>query len=226
MVVPIIESYTVSNSSLGTSHTVITPAGIQNNDILLIIVSLDGDSGDAQSVGFEQFGAVSQSTTELFYLIKRADNESGNYNVTWTGNERGRFTIFRISGVRQVGNAIDAVDIIGVENIGAANTANVPAIISTEADTLAICAVSVDRNVVDDTMGFSDAQGFTVNGEPDSGFVGGAGQIIGSKGLPSIGSSLSPTFGTWTNDEGFATRMFNLKPSVSAVSSSQAVIIG
>ena len=120
------------------------------------------------------------------------------------------------------------MDITGVGTTGNGTTANVAAITSTEVDTLAICAVSVDRDVIDGSEGFSDAQGFAVIGTPGSGSPGGAGQIIGSKDLPSIGSSLSPTFGTWLIAEGFANRMFNLKSDVivTGFAHSQAVIIG
>ncbi|MCH6553560.1 MAG: hypothetical protein IH793_05310, partial [Acidobacteria bacterium] len=125
------------------------------------------------------------------------------------------------------GAAIDTIDITGAATTGTATTAPVAAITPTEIDTLAICAVSVDFNVVQPDDGFSDAQGFVVEGTPGSGGPGGAGQIVGSKSLSAIGSSLSPTFGTWTA-QGFATRMFNLKPEPPAPGfvHSQAVIIG
>jgi len=222
-----VETFTVDNGTFGTSFVATAPAGIVENDMIIIVVSLDGDAGNAQSSGFTQFGAVSEGTTELFYLIKRAGaSEPGTYTITWTGNEVGRFSVFRISGVLTTGAAIDTVDVIGAANTGNATTANVPAITSTEVDTLAFCAVSVDRNVVDAADGFSDAQGFVVEGTSGSGVPGGVGQINGSKGLSSIGSSLSPTFGTFSTAEGFATRMFNLKPEPVGFPHSQAVIVG
>jgi len=216
VIIPIIETFTVANTSPVTTLDVNAPAGLVQNDMIIIVVSLDGDAANPQSTGFTQFGQTSQGTTELYYLIKRATaSEPATYTVTWTGSEAGRFTVLRISGVLQSGAAIDTVDITGAGATGDATTANVPAITSTEIDTLAICAVSVDGNVVDAADGFSDALGFVVEGTPGSGGGGGAGQIIGSKGIQAIESSLSPTFGTWTA-QGFGTRMFNLKP-VSAV---------
>jgi len=230
MTVPVIETFTVANGTFGTSFVATAPAGIVENDMIIIVVSLDGNAGNAQSTGFTQFGALSEVTTELFYLIKRATaSEPATYTITWIGNEIGRFGLLRISGVVTTGAAIDQVNVIGVGTTGDADTANVPAITSTVIDTLAICAVSVDRNVVDASDGFSDAQGFVVESTPGSGSPGGAGQIIGSKDLPSIGSSLSPTFGTFSTGEGFATRMFNLigiSAPPTGFAHSQAVIIG
>jgi len=214
MAVPVIETFTVSNTSGGPTTTIdlTASAGIVQNDMIIIVVSLDGDAANPQSTDFTQFGGTSEGNTELYYLIKRATaSEPATYTVTWTGSEAGRFTVLRVSGVLQSGAAIDTIDITGAATTGTGTTANVAAITSTEIDTLAICAVSVDGNVVDSGDGFSDAQGFVVEGTPGSGGPGGAGQIVGSKDLPSIGSSLSPTFGTWVSQM-FATRMFNLKP--------------
>ncbi len=212
IIIPVIETFTAANQGGGATSTVLTaPAGIVENDMIIIIVSIDGDAANPQSTGFTQFGQTSEGSTELYYLIKRATAaEPGTYTVTWTGTEAGRFTVLRISGVLTSGAAIDTIDVIGAGTTGNATTAIVAAITSTEIDTLAICAVSVDSNVVDPADGFSDAQGFVVEGAPDSGGPGGAGQIVGSKGLQGIISSLSPTFGTWTT-EGFGTKMFNLK---------------
>jgi len=228
MTVPVIETFTVVDTGPAIMLDVDAPAGLVQNDMIIIVISLDGTEANPQSTDFAQFGEVSEGDTELYYLIKRATaSEPTTYNVTWTGVEAGRFTVLRVSGVLQSGDAIDTVDIIGVAISDFDTTANVSAITSTEIDTLAICAVSVDANVVDGDDGFSDAQGFVVEGTPGSAGIGGAGQIIGSKDLPSIGSSLSPTFGTWVSQT-FATRMFNLRPQPAAVGfpHSQAVIIG
>lgn len=230
MAVPVIETFTVTNTTGNpTTIDLNAPAGIVEDDMIIIVVSLDGVDANPQSTGFTQFGVVSESNTELYYLIKRATaSEPATYTVTWTGNEAGRFTVLRISGVLQSGSAINTVDIIGVADAGEGTTANVIAITSTEIDTLAICAVSVDGDVIDGLVDFDDAQGFGLEGlQGSSGGPGGVGQIVGSKDLPSIGSSLSPTFGTWATSEQFATRMFNLRPEPAAVGfvHSQAVII-
>lgn len=214
-IIPIIETFTVENVTGGgqTSVDLTPPAGIVENDMIIIVVAIDGDAANPQAPDFVQFGGTSEGDTELYYLIKRATaSEPVTYDVTWTGAQAGRFTVLRISGVLQSGAAIDTIDVIGAGVIGLGTTGPVAAITSTEIDTLAICAISVDSNVVDAADGFSDAQGFVEEGTSGSAGGGaGVGQIIGSKDLPAIGSSLSPTFGTWSIEE-FATRMFNLKP--------------
>ena len=66
----------------------------------------------------------------------------------------------------------------------------------------------------EDADGLATANGFSeVGTSGSSGGANGAGLIVASKGLASIGSSLSPTFGTWASD-GHASRMFNLKRDI------------
>ena len=230
MAVPVFETFTVTNSALGTSEIVPAPAGLVENDMIIIAVAIDGDAANPLSTGFTQFGVASQGAVELAYLIKRAtSSEPANYTVTWTGNERARITVIRVSGVVTTGAAIDQVDVIGTAATGASGTsAAVPAITSTVIDTLAIATVSVDGTGIQTGDVLTDAQGYVDEGTADNNGPGGAGQMLASKDLPSIGSSLSPTFG-WTNSQQFVTNQFNLigisAPPV-GFAHSQAVIIG
>jgi len=230
MTVPVFETFTVTNSaSNSTSLVVPAPAGLVENDIIIIAVALDGNAGNPQSTGFTQFGAASQGSVELAYLIKRAtDSEPANYTVTWTGNERARITVIRVSGVVTTGAALDQVDVIGTANTGTATSSPVPAITSTVIDTLAIATVAVDSTGVQGGDGLTVANGYVDEGTAGNGGSQGAGQMLASKDLPSIGSSLSPTFG-WTNSQEFVTNQFNLigisAPPV-GFAHSQAVIIG
>ena len=118
--------------------------------MIIIAIAIDGDASNQQSAGFNQFGAASEGSVELAYLIKRATaSEPASYLVTWTGNERARITVIRVSGVITTGTAIDTIDVISTANIGAsASSSPVPAITSTVIDTLAIATISVDGNGV------------------------------------------------------------------------------
>jgi len=230
MTVPVVESFVVTNIQ-GTIFDVDAPAGILENDMVLIHVSLDGNGGNLQSVDFALVSNVQQATAcEQFWLIKRATaSEPATYELTWTGNQRGRATVFRISGVPTTGTALDQVDVIGAQADAASGTAIFcPAITSTVIDTLAIAAISVDGTGVEAGDGFDTPNGFVVIGTPGNNGAIAAGGIIGSKDLPSIGSSLSPEFG-WTNSQEHVTNMFNLigisAPPV-GFAHSQAVIIG
>lgn len=229
MAVPIFETFTVTDSGFGTSSVVPKPAGTVENDILVIIVSLDGNAGDPISSGFTQFGYVSQGAIEHAYLIKRAgSSESANYTVTWMGNERARISVIRVSGCPITGTALDQVDEISAETTGTATSALVPAIFSSIVDTLAIAVVTVDGTGIQSGDGLSDAQGYVDEGIAGNNGATGAGQMIASKNLPTMGSSLSPTFG-WTNSQEFVTSQFNLigiPTPPTDFPHSQAVIVG
>lgn len=229
MAVPIWETDTVTNSGLATSLIVPASAGLVENDMIIIAVSLDGVDGNPQISGFARFGEASQGAVEHAYFIKRAtDSEPANYTVTWTGNERARITVIRVSGCPTTGTALDQVNVISATATGASGTSvAVPAIASTVIDTLAIAMVTVDGTGVMPGDVLTDAQGYVDEGTTDNNGPGGAGQMLASKDLPDIGNSLSPTFG-WTNSQQFVTNQFNLKGIVAVVGfpHSQAVIIG
>lgn len=210
MTVPILETFTVENSGLVTSLIVNAPPDLAENDMIVIIVAIDGDAANPQSAGFTQFGVASQGAVELAYLIRRAtDSEPATYAVTWTGNERARISVIRVSGCPTTGTALDQVDVIGATNTGSATSSSVPAIVSTVPDTLAICSIAVDGTGIQTGDGLTTPQGFVDEGTADNNGATGAGQMLASKDLPSIGSSLSPTFG-WTSSQEFVTNMFNL----------------
>lgn len=230
MTVPVVETFAVTNIQ-GTSQALSAPAGIVENDMVLIIVSIDGDAANVLSSGFTNVNDVSQGACEQFWLIKRATaSEPGTYTITWTGNERGRATVLRISGCPTTGTALDQVDQIGTQaDAASGNAIFCPAITSTVIDTLAIASCTVDRLGIVAGNGFDTPNGFVVEGTPGNNGTLAAGGIVGSKDLPSIGSSLSPEFG-WTGDsEENVTNMINLigisAPPV-GFAHSQAVIIG
>jgi len=229
MTVPVIETFAVTNIA-GTSQALSAPAGILENDIILIIVSIDGDAANVLSSGFTNVNDVSQGACEQFWLIKRATaSEPATYTITWTGNERGRATVLRISGCPTTGTALDQVEQIGAQADAATGTAIFcPAITSTVIDTLAIASCTVDSTGVQAGDGFDTPNGFVVEATPGNNGAIAAGGIVGSKGLPSIGSSLSPEFG-WTNSEQHVTNMINLigiSAPPTGFAHSQAVIIG
>jgi len=231
MTVPVVETSAVTNVT-GQSQSLAAPAGIVENDMILMVIALDGVGANLLSAGFTNVDNPQHaSECETFWLIKRAtDSEPANYTVTWTSNERGRATLLRISGCPTTGTALEQVDVIGAQaDADSGNAIFCPAITSTVIDTLAIAAVTVDRLGIVAGDGFDTPNGFVVKGTPGSNTSIGAGGIVGSKDLPSIGSSLSPEFG-WTGDsEEHVTNMINLigisAPPV-GFAHSQAVIIG
>lgn len=213
MTVPVFETFTVTNSGLSTSITVPGPAGLSENDIVLMIISLDGVNGSPQADadGFVTFAPASQGAVEHAFLIKRAGpSEPSTYTINWTGNERARVHVVRVSGCPTTGTALDQVDVNGAATTGTGVSSSVSAIVSTVIDTLAIAVATVDGNAVDISDGLSDAQGYVDKGTSGNNGPGGAGQMLASKDLPDIGNSLSPTF-LWDNSQEFVTSQINLK---------------
>jgi len=230
MTVPVVETFAVTNVQ-GTSQALTAAAGIALNDIILILVHLDGDAGNVLSTGFDQFSVVSQGACETFWLRKRATaSEPGTYTITWTGNERGRATVIRVSGCPTTGTALDQVDQIGTQADAATGTTIFcPAIVSTVIDTLAFAALTADSTGVQGGDGFTaNNNGFTIDGTPGNNGTIAAGGMFGTKPLPSIGDSLSPEFG-WTNSEQHVTNMISLigiSAPPTGFAHSQVVIVG
>ena len=230
MAVPVIETFDVTNI-MATSQLLDAPAGIVENDMILIIVSIDGDAANVLSTGFTNVNDVSQGFCEQFWLIKRAtDSEPSTYEITWTGNERGRATVLRISGCPTTGTALDQVDQIGTQADAASGTAIFcPAITSTVIDTLAIASCTVDGTGVQVGDGFDTPNGFVVVAIPGNNGSTAAGGIVGSKDLPSIGGSLSPEFGWTGGSQEHVTNMISLigiSAPPAGFAHSQVVIVG
>jgi len=229
MTVPVVETFAVTNTQ-GTSQSCTAPAGLVEGDIVLIIFANDGNQQNTVVSGFDLVLSAFQGAVEQWMFIKRAtDSEPSSYLVDWAGNERGRCTILRISGCPLTGTALDQVDQIGsIDDAASGTSIFCPAITSTVIDTLAIAGVVADGIGIQGGDGFDTPNGFVVEATPGNNGAIAAGGMVGSKDLPSIGSSLSPEFG-WTNSEQNVTFMINLigisAPPV-GFAHSQAVIIG
>jgi len=209
MAVPVVENFAVTNVQ-GEDQLLTAPTGTQEDEILVVFVSMDGADAALTVDGFTSVSNVQQGLCEQFILIKRAGpSEPASYLAEWIGNERGRATMFRVSGCPTTGTAFDQVDQIGALDSGTSTAAFCPAITSTVIDTLALAGLTADAFGVQAGDGFDTPNGFVVEGTPGNNGNIGAGGIIGSKDLPSIGSSLSPEFG-WTDNEQYVTNMINL----------------
>lgn len=213
MTVPILEGNAITDvTSNASSATITLPAGVSLNDIIIIICAIDGDAANPQGSGgmtMLQFGGVSEGTIELYYLWGRAAGGETTQNITWTGNEQGRFMALRISGCVSVGSPIDA---IGTgSTVANSDTKVVLFFNSTVIDTLGIQAVTVDRNRVDAADTLITPNGWTEVGvSGSSGGANGAGLLVGEKDLPAVGGSGQSNWGTWAADA-CCSRGFNLK---------------
>jgi len=181
---------------------------------------MDGSPSTFAISGFTEFNVHDEGACSGRWLWKRASSESGNYSLTWSGSQQGRIIALRVSGCITSGSPID---VEGTANTnGGSTTLSVNALTSTVINTLAIGAVTVDRDRVDASDGLTVANGFSEidcagYSSGSSGGANGAGAIIAEKDIPTATSSLSPTFGTWQSDQ-CASRMFNLKPECVSLS--------
>jgi hypothetical protein len=214
MAVPINESVSeASGSGSGGTLTITAPTGIADDDILATFIFMDGDAGAPVISGFtrEDSFTTSQSTAEIFFLWKRASSESGNYDVTWTGNESVHGTMIRVSGCRTGESPVHVIE-TGVTGTG--TTATPTALTTTLADCLVLSGVAVDREAVDSGDAPSGTGWTEVGTSGSSGGANGIGWITAENDQATAGTVESLTFGTWTSD-GFATNMIALTATAS-----------
>lgn len=220
MAIPIVENSTIQNLTFnGTSISLSPPANLQDDDIILCFCAFDGSPSNIAITGFDLVYSAQEGSVTGAVLIKRANSESGNYDLSWSGSQQGRFRMIRISGCRVGGSQSNVIDVLGAIVDGVGTTATPTKITSTEIDTLVLAMVAVDRDRVD-TSDFPNGIGWSqIGASNSSGGANGAGLITGEHDLASISSVDAVVFQTWASD-GFTSRMFNLgsvEPSVSAV---------
>lgn len=215
MAVPVFEASGITNvTSNATTVEVNKPSGLADQEVAIILVALDGNAANPNmngETGWNRIVLNSEGAVEIFAfwkVITDAASEPTTWTMDWTGGQQGRFMSLRISGARQT----DPIDVEGTGSANSASTTNqTNAITSSEANTLAIAFVGVDRDRIDNADGLSDAQGFTETGVSNSsGGANGAGLIAARKDLPSAGGSGNPTFGTWASDQSIAV-IFNVR---------------
>jgi len=145
-----LESSDSANSATGTI-TVTAPTGIQDDDLLLLIVSSDhSGSGDTVYTAPAGFSALTTYTRvnsgaagvsgQVFYKI--ASSESGNYSTTETASILTAASIARISGA----NTSTPFDVNDEDTNTGADPAEAPSVTTTVADTLVIRAAIWDQS--------------------------------------------------------------------------------
>jgi len=190
--IPVIETITEQAFS-GNDNTfdVNVPSGVAADDIILILIALDGNAAFPTSANFATLLGVSQGAVEYFVLWKRATGaDSGTYTVNWTGNQQGMFFVLRVSGCITSGNPWDVIANTVSNSATTTNAAIEPT--STVIDTLMIGGCAVDRDRVDSA---DEPNGWTeVGTSASSGGAGGAGIIVGQINQASIGTPTALTF--------------------------------
>ncbi len=206
----------------GGTLTITAPLNIANDDILATFVWMDGAAGAPTITGFttETGFTTSEGATEVYFLWKRAASESGDYDVTWTGNEEMAAIMMRVSGCRTGESPVSDTE-TGVTGTG--TTATPTAIVTSLADTLVLSGVAVDRDVVESGDAPSGT-GWTEVGTSGVSTGAGAnsvGHIAAENDQATPGTVEALTFGTWSSEQ-FATNMIGLSATSSPVASVKA----
>lgn len=73
-----------ANGNYGIENVTLTaPSGIQDGDILLIVITVNGDPAVTWPSGFTEFSHNASGAQRAAYKV--ASSESGNYTCSWTG---------------------------------------------------------------------------------------------------------------------------------------------
>lgn len=108
---PVVASWSINNSSNSNdaSVTVAAPSGIQNGDLLIGLVALDGGGTLGAPAGFTALHAqLSDGTYTYRPYYKIASSESGNYTFTTNNVDQIIGAVIRVIGADQ-NNPIDVV---------------------------------------------------------------------------------------------------------------------
>jgi len=219
MAIPVNEGNAVTNvTSNTTSASINLPSSVAADDLILFICAFDGsvsNLGNSGGLTMNEITLEDQGANTYICGWSRASGGETTQTITWTGSQQCRVMTLRISGVDSTGDPIDQIG-AGTSQ-SSATTQIVFGVNSSEADTLAIAAVCVDRNRVDSGDVLTTANGFSdVGTSGSSGGSNGAGLCVADKGLASSGFSSNPTFGTWASDS-TASRMFNVFSTIPTV---------
>lgn len=201
-VIPVLESFSHTEIATDATSVVATaPTGIQDDDILLMIVSLDDDGvvNTVTSTGFTELDDYNLSGSHKQTILwKRASSESGNYTVNWTDSQDGVVSIVRISGATNSGSPID---VQGITNDVFADNITPNDITSTINNTLALSFCSVDRNYRVSGSSTVSGTGWTLISTPTSYGADGVGFMWVEKDVPTAGSVGQPTFTFDSSDQ-------------------------
>jgi len=139
MAIPVRQTKSEQKEPSNTASSTITaPTGITDGDVLIITLATDGNStAHSFPAGFTIFDAPgvngvkgNNNRCTVTGAWKVASGESGNYAVSWTGNEQAILEMYRVDG------AIAGFEIQdpNESNGGAANPATITPAAPTDAD--------------------------------------------------------------------------------------------
>jgi hypothetical protein len=160
---PKIQSKSLEVHGQVTSATVTAPSGIVDNDLLLLFISWDGNSGNGTvtpPTGFNEEYVIGNNPTSATVTgaiySKVASSESGDYAISWTGvNEHTATLMLRIDGVAS-GSEIQNPAEEGNSTVATTNPFITPAT-ATDTDNSLVFAFAVNDDGQDIEPGRMDA---------------------------------------------------------------------
>jgi len=212
MAVPVIESKsTATRTSNGLNINLTAPSGINDGDLLLIVLGIDGNpiiftppTGFIDITPLNGDKGPSDRIT-LFAAFKIASGESGDYNTTWISNQQGTGHMYRISGA----GISSPIQSDGSVNSGSTGDSTALGFTTDTPDTLALALHAIDRDRITD--GQSDGgTGWTTEDIIESGGANGAACGVSRKNITTAGSTLDSTQALSNNDE-FVTRQIGIR---------------
>lgn len=133
-------------TSTAASATGTPPAGLANDDIILILLYKENTAAVTFPAGFTQLIAQSGTGFAIYAAWKRAASESGNYVPTWTGSIYHDIIVAAYSGCIATGSPID---VTSVSTSGTGTQINCPTLTTV---TNGAMVVAFGADIVGDTV--------------------------------------------------------------------------
>lgn len=195
MAVPNVETSAITKDTTSGSFTNVTkPANIQDNDVVLIGMGLDGDAANPNmdsETGWTRIALVSQGSVETFVFAKRitdASSEPSTWRIDYTGTEKGVAIAVRISGVHTSGDFWE----VGSGNTGSSTTITSLSFNTSNDDQLALAWHGADRNVITDGTSIGGTGWTKILSGSESSAIG-AGLLAGEKDIATAGATGNAT---------------------------------
>jgi len=150
---PVLEdTKTQKNGSNVTSITIEKPTGTVVDELLLAIISIDGNKTVTAPVGWTTLdngqANGNAATLAVYYKISTA-SEPANYTFTWAGGEHNLGAIMRYSNV-DTNNPIDVIN--SITATGTSNGPTAPDIATVSDNTTIVYAYAADADYGNDDL--------------------------------------------------------------------------
>lgn len=159
MAIPVIQSSSEQKEpSNATTSTIAAPSGIQDDDVLIVVLCTDGDMPAASITWPSGFSEIANINNGAFCsanaAYKIASSESGSYVVSWTSSEQAVLWMYRVDGAVSG----DEIQDPNESNTGSTSPATITPVASTDADDSLVFVIAGmdDDDITEDAGGDAD----------------------------------------------------------------------